>query len=70
MEAGAILTENSPGLFYMPDGEIYGMIPSKRKIEKKDGIALDGPYLVRLSRFQSVKCHRCKSCKKLIVPYS
>ena len=69
MESGAILTENSPGLFYMPEGETYGILPSEKKIEKKGGIALDGPCLLRLSRFQSVKCHRCKSCRKIIVSY-
>ena len=44
MEAGNLRTESGPGLFYMPDGENYSIFPTKKRIESKGGIVLDGPY--------------------------
>lgn len=68
MQKGSLQTQGSPGLFYMPHGEDIGEFPTKKKIESKGGIVLDGPYLTRFHK-TSVDCYVCKSCRKIAVPY-
>lgn len=69
MESGHLKTEGGPGLIYMPMNQSYGLFPTKKKIEKKGGIALDGPYKTRFN-FTSITSYACKSCKKIIIDYS
>lgn len=68
MASGNLRTEGGPGLFYMPDGENYDLLPTRKRIESKGGIVLDGPYLTRFNN-TSVDCYVCKSCRKIVVYY-
>ncbi|NMA95585.1 MAG: hypothetical protein GX974_06055 [Clostridiales bacterium] len=68
METGKLITEGGHGLFYMPDGKNYKMFPTRKRIEDKHGIILDGPYI---NRFHSIRvgCCICKFCRKIVISY-
>ncbi len=68
MELGNLRTEGGPGLFYLPDGEKYSILPTHKGVESKGGIVLDGPYRTRFNK-TSVSCYVCKSCRKIVVSY-
>lgn len=68
MEAGNLRTEGGPGLFYLPNGENYGMLSTQKKIEGKGGIVLDGPYKTRFHKI-NVDCYVCRSCRKIVISY-
>ncbi|ABX41333.1 PF20097 family protein [Lachnoclostridium phytofermentans] len=68
MELGKLKIEGSTGLFYLPLNEKYGMFPTEKRIEKKGGIFLDGPYLTRFNS-TNISCEACKICKKIIISY-
>ena len=68
METGSLKTEGGPGMFYMPEGKNYSILPTQKEIERKGGIVLDGPYITRF-HYTSVGCYVCKSCRKIVVSY-
>ena len=68
MKHGYIKTEGASGLFFMPDDQDYGLIPSVKGIEKKGGVVLDGPYLTRI-HVNSVAAFQCEECRKIIISY-
>ncbi len=70
MEAGILRTDGSPCLFYIPNTEniIYGRIITKKEIELKGGVVLDGPYVTRFHVLR-VKCNICKKCRKIVIDY-
>lgn len=72
MEDGCVVTADSIGLFFMPQGvqpdRIYN---THRNIEKLGGVVLDGPYSGGNFRLNSTAMRGsiCKTCRKIVMEY-
>ena len=69
MEGGNLCTSGGIGLIWLP----YGQQPSAllntvKNVEKKGGIALDGPYMTRFNDTQ-VPAQACRKCRKIVLDY-
>ena len=69
MERGNLCTQNGIGLLFLPPGEQpSGLFNTARSVEKKGGIALDGPYNVRFSDTR-LPAFVCRTCRKLMLDF-
>ena len=72
MEPGNIVTADSVGLFFMPPGTLADhAFVTRRSVEKKGGIVLDGPYSGGNYRLNDTVLpgHICKACRKILLEY-
>lgn len=67
MEPGRVRATDGAGIFYLPDSEDDPHLWIKRSIEKRNGIILDGPYMIRTSC--TVSCYACRKCRQLLISY-
>ena len=71
LELGTLRTSGGPGLFFLPQGEeeLPGLLRvSQKMLEKRGGLVLDGPYLIRFSQTK-LPVKLCRSCRKIILDY-
>lgn len=66
MDEGAIHCESGSGVFWLPKNRNLGFINTKKSIEKKEGIVLDGPFLTRFHT-SNITSYACKTCKKIVI---
>ena len=69
MERGILYTELGRGLFFLPPGEKVGFWDTKRGVEQRVGIVLNGPYHTGFRNPCSVHGYVCRTCKKIVMEY-
>ena len=68
MKKGHIKTKGANVLFFMPKDQRYGIFPTKKRVEKRGGVVLDGPYLTRFYETSIASC-QCDACRKIVISY-
>ncbi len=70
MRIGKIAYQPGCGLHFLPPGGRVPHVITKRGIERRGGIALDGPNnLGLLQSGGTLPAHICESCRKIVVEY-
>ena len=70
MKMGKVAYRPSAGLHFLPPGERLPHVLTKSGIEKRGGIALDGPNnLGLLESGGTLPAHICRSCRKIVIDY-
>lgn len=69
MERGILYTELGRGLFFLPPDGKVGFGDTKRSVEQRGGIVLDGPHHIRGSDRATVHGYVCRACKKILIEY-
>ena len=69
MERGILYTELGRGLFFLPPGGKVGFWDTKRSVEQRGGIILDGPYHTNWVNRSSVHGYIFRGCKKILIEY-
>ena len=70
MKVGKVAYQPSAGLHFLPPGERLPHVLTKSGIEKRGGIALDGPNnLGLLESDGTLPAHICRSCRKIVIDY-
>ena len=68
MERGILYTDSSRGLYFLPPGGKVGFWETKRSVEQRGGIVLDGPH--HMNDRATVHGYVCRDCKKIVLEYS
>ena len=69
MERGNLYTSGGIGLIYLPAGKRpSNLLNTAKSVEKKGGIALDGPYYSRFNDTH-LPAFSCRTCRKIVLDY-
>ena len=69
MERGNLYTSGGIGLIYLPAGKRpSNLLNTAKSVEKKGGIALEGPYNVRFSGTR-LPAFVWRTCRKLMLDF-
>lgn len=69
MEPGSLATECSGGLFFLPEGVNFGFFTTRKGMERKNAIVLDGPYHSTIPNETKIPAFVCRNCQKIMLDY-
>jgi len=70
MTSGKVAYQPGCGLHFLPPSEKLPYGVSKRAVEKRGGVCLDGPYqLGLLTGRGELPAYLCRICRKVVVDY-
>ena len=72
MEPGSVTTSHSRGLFFLPPGGTDDfLVLTRKRIERQNGVVLDGPYNSKLNLPNETRIPAClcRKCRKIVMEY-